>query len=44
MFGSRRVGFPGSGALAAIVCAFVAAYRWNEQKVPHRSLLVECGL
>jgi len=33
VFGTRRAGVPGAGALAAIVTAFVAAYRWNEAKV-----------
>ncbi|XP_076802176.1 sodium/hydrogen exchanger 9B2-like [Clavelina lepadiformis] len=34
IFGSRIAGFPGSGALAAIVAPFVAAFKWNETKVP----------
>ena len=33
VFGTRRAGVPGSGALAAIVTAFVAAYSWKETKV-----------
>jgi len=33
IFGSRIAGFPGSGALIAIVASFVASFKWSSDKV-----------